>query len=356
MKKILIYVSIGLLVFTISCKNEDLDRLDLKKITEAAILRTISKDIKLIDVDNLDKSNSSIVVEFDDFKNYDSMKSVDLFVGYTDTKFGGEDKKLKIDEVKISTIGADVFQSKGSGKPRATISFNGKEVLEALNITANKIDHSNIIIFRLALNMKDGRVFTSTNVRNSVAGSSAFKTPFRYATKIKIIKEATLSETSKYYDFKTNQKVTGSTEADVEYLASSISAVSSSDIQFLEMNLALTSKEESEKQKLTNNVTAASTEVEKAKATKALKAFESRYSKKNKGYKSELFNKSDFSLTLKFAFEKNTPTSQIEAPKKGNLYAYRVTRNEKVFYSLVEVKDVSNDKIDILHRREQKGQ
>lgn len=184
MKRIFLFVFVIFLASTTSCKDEELDRLSVKNIKNGAILRTVSKDIKKIDLNNLSASNSSITVEFDDFKNHDSMKSVDYFVEYQDTKPDANGKLLKKPEVKLGTIEASTFKPT-EGKPRATINFNATEVLSTLGLTSDLLDDKNVFIFRLALNMNDGRVFSSNNVKNSVASSSAFKTPFRYSTKVK---------------------------------------------------------------------------------------------------------------------------------------------------------------------------
>lgn len=321
MRKKIFYTLVGLLIFTTSCKDDSLDRFDLKKITKAAILRTVSKDIKKIDVNDLANSNTSITVEFDDFNKFDSMKSVDFFAEYKDTKPGEDGKLLKKPEVKMGTLNADSFKKENGGKPRAKITYNANNVLTSLGLTSQDMDHSNIIIFRLSLNMKDGRVFSSNNVRNSVAGSSAFRTPFRYSAKVKIVRNVTLNNSAKLYNFRDNKVVSNMAKADVEYSKSVIKKNSNSDIQFLEM------KFENVKEK-----------------------------KDREKEKTSLFNKSSFTLKLKFAFQKGNPSNEIRNPKKGSLFAYKVTRDKKVFYGLFKVGEVKDDELNISSRREQKAE
>lgn len=182
MKKIFLSV-IALLLITTSCRDEELDRLQINKITKGAILRTLSKDIKPVDVNDLGKSNSTVTIEFDDFENQQTLKSVDYYVSYTDTKPDSDGKLLKKEEIKLGTVEAGSFNT-SEGKPQTTITFNAQEAFTKLGLTANDVDKGNVILYRLSLNTTDGRVFTSSNVRSSVANSSAFKTPFRYSTKI----------------------------------------------------------------------------------------------------------------------------------------------------------------------------
>ncbi|AIZ40289.1 hypothetical protein [Cellulophaga baltica] len=192
MKKIISSLIISTLIFTtISCENEDLDRLDTAKITGAAILRTLESDTPPIN--SLSPSNNAITVkvEFDDFKLDDTMSSVDVYMEFIDTS-PIDNEILTFPEVQISTIDASEFTLE-NGSLVTTISVNIGDALNALNIEESVLYGGDIFLLRLALNTTNGEIFTSSNVGTKIQASSAFKSPFRYSAAVACPLPANLS-------------------------------------------------------------------------------------------------------------------------------------------------------------------
>ena len=183
MKKISSILAASLMVFaTISCEDEDKDRLEIANITGGAILRTLESSGATVNREDPSQSTISATVEFDDFKNDDTLESVDYFLQFIDTSpVGGV--VMEVPEVMIGNVPASAF-SAGSNGPTATISVNMAEGLTALGVSKDDLYGGDIFLMRLVLKTTDGQVFTSDNVGVKIQTSSAFSSPFRYSSAV----------------------------------------------------------------------------------------------------------------------------------------------------------------------------
>ena len=109
------------------------------------------------------------------------MSSVDLFVSFRDnTPDNGETAPA---EALIKTIPIADFSRNDNGFLQGNVSTTAPEALSALGITSSDIDGGDRFTFRLALNLSDGRVFTSTNIGINITGPF-FNSPFRYVVDV----------------------------------------------------------------------------------------------------------------------------------------------------------------------------
>ncbi len=181
MKKILSILLVSTLVlFTFSCEDEDKDRLNVAQISGGAILRTLDEQGGSVNITDPAVSNKTVKVEFDDFKDQNTLKSVDYYVEFIDAT-PIANVILEVPEVLVGNIPASAFTSE-DGKLVSTIQLNMADALTALGLTSDDLYGGDIFLLRLALNTTDGIVYTSTNVGTKIQTSSAFKSPFRYSS------------------------------------------------------------------------------------------------------------------------------------------------------------------------------
>lgn len=192
MKKILSLLTVSALLFTtFSCEDDEKDRLDQSQITGGAILRTISSDAPPINSAFPSNSNMSAKVEFDDFKNDDTLESVDVFLEFIDAT-PVNNVLLSFPEEQIGNIPASEFTVE-DGKLVTTVSANIGNALATLGVDQSVLYGGDVFLLRLALNTTDGSTFTSTNVGTKIQTSSAFKSPFRYSAAVACPPPANLS-------------------------------------------------------------------------------------------------------------------------------------------------------------------
>lgn len=181
MKKILSILLVSTLVlFTFSCEDEDKDRLNVAQISGGAILRTLDEQGGSVNITDPAVSNKTVKVEFDDFKDQNTLESVDYYVEFVDAT-PIDNVLLEVPEVLVGNIPASAFTSE-DGKLVSTIQLNMADALTALGLTSDDLYGGDIFLLRLALNTTDGIVYTSTNVGTKIQTSSAFKSPFRYSS------------------------------------------------------------------------------------------------------------------------------------------------------------------------------
>jgi hypothetical protein len=173
----------------VGCEDEDKNPFPAAELEAAAVLRTLSvTNPANINKNDIANSGIEITVEADDF-GLDTFESVDVFVsfvdsfvdtdGETDTTLDDED--ISKTDMLVMNIPASEFTEGTDGKPVTTININGQDALNLLGLEPDleRIDGGDIIRTRLAMNLSDGDVYTSTNVNVNVTGQF-FNSPFRY--------------------------------------------------------------------------------------------------------------------------------------------------------------------------------
>ncbi len=182
MKKIINLILIaGLVLVSASCEDTDKLNFDPLTLEEGAFLRTLSVESNTFNAADIPGSMWGATVEGDDGSNGDLMTSVDVFVSFRDnTPDNGETAPA---EALIKTIPIADFARNDDGFLQASISATAPETLSALGITSSDIDGGDRFTFRLALNLSDGRVFSSTNIGLNITGPF-FNSPFRYVADV----------------------------------------------------------------------------------------------------------------------------------------------------------------------------
>ncbi len=192
MKKILYLLTVSALIFTtFSCEDEDKDRLDTNQITGGAILRTLSSDTPPINSAFPTSSNMTAKVEFDDFKNDDTLESVDVFLEFIDAT-PVNNVLLSFPEVQIDNIPGTAFTME-DGSLVTSITTNIGDALATLGVDQSVLYGGDVFLLRLSLNTTEGGIFSSGNVGTKIQTSSAFSSPFRYSATVACPPPANLS-------------------------------------------------------------------------------------------------------------------------------------------------------------------
>lgn len=183
MKKIFSLLTASALLFTtLSCEDDEKDRLDQTLITGGAILRTLESSTPPVNSAFPNTSDMSVTVEFDDFQNDDTLESVDYFLEFIDTT-PVDNEVLSFPEVQVGTIPSSAFTTV-DGKLSTSLTVNIGEALGLLGVDQSVLYGGDVFLLRLSLNTTDGGVYTSTNVGTKIQTSSAFASPFRYSAAV----------------------------------------------------------------------------------------------------------------------------------------------------------------------------
>ncbi|SEL15234.1 hypothetical protein SAMN04488008_10318 [Maribacter orientalis] len=90
------------------------------------------------------------------------------------------DPATSVAEVLVRTIAASEFTTNSDGLPSIDVTFTLGELAGASGLNASDYTGGDSFTIRYALNLTDGRTFTSTNLNSTVAGGAFFRSPFTY--------------------------------------------------------------------------------------------------------------------------------------------------------------------------------
>ncbi|WP_419213874.1 hypothetical protein ACNR9Q_06885 [Maribacter sp. X9] len=83
-------------------------------------------------------------------------------------------------EVLITTLPASAFSINEDGLPAITVNLTLGELASAVGLSPDDYSGGDSFTLRYALNLTDGRVFSNTNLKSTVAGGAFFRSPFIY--------------------------------------------------------------------------------------------------------------------------------------------------------------------------------
>ncbi len=167
-KTILLTFMIG---FVSSCEDPDNPIYTvLEDYTKGAILRTI--EIESGEFNSYDlNSFFAATIEEQDAENGALLQSVDVYVGF------------KGAEALIETIQSSAFTTGPFGLPRTRIQVTLQQGINALGLSSSDYTGGDTMPIRLALNLTDGRVFTSQDAGGALQGQRFWKLRIQYLPK-----------------------------------------------------------------------------------------------------------------------------------------------------------------------------
>lgn len=126
-------------------------------------------------------SEFSVTLEVRDVQKGGLFKEYEFFVTFVDNN----PPTLDLDEVSVGVFPASLFtKDPSTGYPRATLTVEAVDVINALGITQNDVRGGDVFEFRHVLRLKDGREFTNTNTSGVVTGGAFFNAPMFHAVSV----------------------------------------------------------------------------------------------------------------------------------------------------------------------------
>lgn len=185
MNKFLKYIAASALVLGfIACEDdeENVTVVVQDEVETGAVLRTIAINSNELPI-GLDGGFSVEVEEQDEFGG-DLLQSVDVFATFADnSEDDGDTTGANFNEFAITTIPASDFMDGPFGLPRTTIEVSADVLNAGAGVTGDQLFGGDTFTVRLALNLTDGRVF-STNNAGGIITAGFFNSPFQYVSTV----------------------------------------------------------------------------------------------------------------------------------------------------------------------------
>lgn len=180
MKKIFKSLSIVILtVLVFSCTEGDnpIDKVLNDTVIGGGTLRTIkvvSPAIALGDA----TGKFQVTIEVQDAQNGAATDKIDVYASFKDNNIadGNNTKAEKI----IKSIPSTSFVAGTRELPFADVIVTTAELKTILGLTDSQFTGGDQFVIRLAIVLKDGRVFTRANANSNIVGGAYFSSPFQY--------------------------------------------------------------------------------------------------------------------------------------------------------------------------------
>jgi hypothetical protein len=181
--------SFGLLamavIFLSSCRDFVEPNVPYKDFNNGAYLRTIARTSTTLNFFDLANSKFALTIEAVDVEDGKTVQTVEVRVRHRRLIPGVGLKYTPATDVLVKTLQASDFKTNTTSRfLRADISVTAAEAIAAVGLTTAGIAGGDVFEFRLVLNDKFGRAFSSTNVTTNVAGAPFYDSPFQYAVAV----------------------------------------------------------------------------------------------------------------------------------------------------------------------------
>jgi len=164
-----------------SCRDFVEPNVPYKDFNTGAYLRTIARTSTTLNFFDLANSKFALTIEAVDAEDGKTVKTVEVRVRHRRLIPGVGLKYTPANDVLVKTLQASDFKTNTTSRfLRADISVTAAEAIAAVGLTAAGIQGGDVFEFRLVLNDKFGRRFSSDNVTTNVAGAPFYDSPFQY--------------------------------------------------------------------------------------------------------------------------------------------------------------------------------
>jgi hypothetical protein len=193
------------LIFLSSCRDFVEPNVPYKDFDTGAYLRTIARTSTSFNFFDLASSKFALTIEAVDVEDGKTVQTVEVRVRHRRLIPGVGLKYTPANDVLVKTLQASDFKTNTTSRfLRADISITAAEAIAAVGLTNAGISGGDVFEFRLVLNDKFGRTFSSTNVTTNVAGAPFYDSPFQYP--VSVICPSDLAGT---YDFTAREQKSG---------------------------------------------------------------------------------------------------------------------------------------------------
>ncbi len=173
------------LIFLSSCRDFVEPNVPYKDFDTGAYLRTISRTSTTFNFFNLAASKFALTVEAVDKEDGKTVQTVEVRVRHRRLIPGVGLKYTPANDVLVKTLQASDFTTNTTSRfLRASFEVTAAEAIAAVGLTAAGVNGGDVFEFRLVLNDKFGRSFSSTNVTTNVAGAPFYDSPFQYPVSV----------------------------------------------------------------------------------------------------------------------------------------------------------------------------
>jgi hypothetical protein len=156
-----------------------------KDFDTGAYLRTITRTSTSFNFFDMASSKFALTIEAVDKEDGKTVQTVEVRVRHRRLIPGVGLKYTPANDVLVKTLQASDFKTNTASRfLRADISITAAEAITAVGLTAAGISGGDVFEFRLVLNDKFGRSFSSNNVTTNVSGAPFYDSPFQYPTSV----------------------------------------------------------------------------------------------------------------------------------------------------------------------------
>jgi hypothetical protein len=185
------------LIFLSSCRDFVEPNVPYSTFDTGAYLRTIARTSTTFNFFNLAGSKFALTLEAVDKEDGATVSNVEIRVRHRRLIPGVGLKYTPTNDVVVKTLQAADFKPNTETRfLRSSFEITAAEAIAAVGLTAAQIEGGDVFEFRLVLNDKFGRSFSSNNVTTNVAGAPFYNSPFQYP--VNVICPSDLAGTYRY--------------------------------------------------------------------------------------------------------------------------------------------------------------
>ena len=190
------------LIFLSSCRDFVEPRIPYATFDTGAYLRTIARTSTTFNFFDLANSKFALTIEAVDIEDGKTVQTVEIRVRHRRLIPGVGLKYTPTSDALVKTLQASDFAPNADSRfLRASFQVTSTEALAAVGLSAAEIKGGDVFEFRLVLNDKFGRRFSSDNVTTNVGGAPFYASPFQYP--VSVICPSDLAGT---YDFTASEQ------------------------------------------------------------------------------------------------------------------------------------------------------
>lgn len=169
------------LVFLSSCRDSVEPNIPYKTFDTGAYLRTIASTSTTFNFFNLGASTFALTLEAVDIEDGATVDNVEIRVRHRRLIPGVGLNFTPVNDVIVKTLQSSDFKPNDQSRfLRTSFVITAAEAIAAVGLTAAQIEGGDVFEFRLVLNDKKGRSFSTNNVTTNVAGAPFYASPFQY--------------------------------------------------------------------------------------------------------------------------------------------------------------------------------
>lgn len=171
----------GALIFLSSCRDFVEPNIPYTDFDTAAYLRTISRTSTTFNFFDLANSKFALTLEAVDAEDGNTVETVEIRVRHRRLIPGVGLEYTPANDVLVRTLQKSDFAPNSESRfLRVSFEIPASEAISAVGLTPAQIEGADVFEFRLVLNDKFGRRFSSDNVTTNVAGAPFYASPFQY--------------------------------------------------------------------------------------------------------------------------------------------------------------------------------